>query len=73
MCFIIKTYADNAKMCPIYVARELLDFRVRLVQGLMGVSISYGKLVTYIKDGRSLRNVWQIRRTEYPEYNLGNT
>ena len=35
--------------------------------------VSYGKLVTYMNDGTSLRSVRQIRRTEYPEYNLGNT
>ena len=35
--------------------------------------LSYGKLVTYRNDGTSLKSVRQIRRTEYPEYNLGNT
>ena len=34
---------------------------------------SYGKLVTYMNDGTSLKSVRQIRLTEYPEYNLGNT
>ena len=32
--------------------------------------VSYGKLVTYINDRTSLRNVRQIRWTEYPEYNF---
>ena len=35
--------------------------------------VSYGKLVTYMNDGTSLKSVRQIRRSEYPEYNLGNT
>ena len=30
-------------------------------------------LCLYMNDGTSLRNVRQIRQTEYPEYNLGNT
>ena len=34
--------------------------------------VSYGKLVTYMNDRTSLRNVRQIRQTEYPEHNLGN-
>ena len=33
----------------------------------------YGKLVTYMNDGTSLESVWQIRLSEYPKYNLGNT
>ena len=54
----------------------------RLWWGLKVVSVmtkrkliifSYGKLVTYMNDGTSLKSVRQIRRTEYPEYNLGNT
>ena len=35
--------------------------------------VSYGKLVTYMNEWTSLRSDRQIRRTEYPEYNLGNT
>ena len=30
-------------------------------------------LCLYMNDGTSLKSVRQIRRTEYPEYNLGNT
>ena len=26
-----------------------------------------------MNDGTGLKSVWQIRRTEYPKYNLGNT
>ena len=29
--------------------------------------------MTYINDGTSLQSVKQIRRSEYPEYNFGNT
>ena len=30
---VIPFYGDNPKISPIYVAKELLDFRVRLAQG----------------------------------------
>ena len=40
---------------------------------LFRILFSYGKLVTYMNNGTSLKSVWQIRRTVYPEYNLVNT
>ena len=33
------------------------------------IIFSFGKLVTYMNDGTSLKSVRQIRRTDYPEYN----
>ena len=36
--FAIDCYADNPKISPIYVTRELLDFRLRLAHKLMGES-----------------------------------
>ena len=35
--------------------------------------ISYGKLVKYLNDGTGLKSVRQIRQSEYPDYDLGNT
>ena len=36
-------------------------------------AFSYEKLVTYLNDGTSPKSVRKIRRSEYPEYNFGNT
>ena len=57
-----------------------IDPRTKIVYWIAAIEfrhenniISYGKLVTYMNGGTCLQSVRQIRRSEYPEYNLGNT
>ena len=47
-----------------------LDFKSNIYS--VWLSVSYGKLVTYMNDGTNLKSVREIRRSKYPEYNLGN-
>ena len=49
------------------------DRNVEPLAKILFNGISYGKLVTYMNDGTSIKSVRQIRRMEYPENNLGNT
>ena len=55
---------DTEPLFHVYVLTYITSF------WYLTILFSYGKLVKYMDDGTSLRNVRQIRRTEYPEYIL---
>ena len=52
--YLVTIYADNPTISPIYVVREMLGFRFRLAQELMGESGLYKRM--FCNNTKSLAN-----------------
>ena len=75
---------NRRKSAKIFICYRFLNSRLLRLNAARGFStrfsqvgptkvFSYRKLVRDMNDGTSPKSVRQIRQTEYPEYNLGNT